>query len=167
MKILRHTYGCSSCQSISPELMSSTACSSATSESSRLNCDRLLPKSKMASDTTPNPPFFSCSRLTAISPLRVSVSLSGSYRTAARKDMISIQQPFSRMIWSSQGSWTPVEDNKAQMIPVCMILIKAQKQGRTTIWLLSFKWSFEIPSTIKYLPKRLLTRLTRLQCPPL
>lgn len=58
--------------------MSSTAWSRATSVSSRLKAERDLPRSKMASETTPRPPFLSCSRLTAISPLSVSVSLSGS-----------------------------------------------------------------------------------------
>lgn len=46
--------------------------------SSRLKEDSDIPRSKMASDTTPRPPFFSWPRVTAISPFRVRVSLSGS-----------------------------------------------------------------------------------------
>lgn len=62
----------------SPDDMSRTAWRRATSVSSRLNEERDMPRSKMASDTTPRPPFFSWPLVTAISPFSVKVSLSGS-----------------------------------------------------------------------------------------
>lgn len=87
-----------------PDCMSRTAASRASSVLSSFNLDNPTANSNIGSTRSPRPSDLSCDLCRQTPLCIVMVSFSGSYRQAARRHMISIQQDFSNRIWSSTNN---------------------------------------------------------------
>lgn len=88
-----------------PDCINNTAASNASSVLSNLSLDKPTANSNIGSTRRPSPSDLSCDLCRQTPLCIVMVSFSGSYRQAARRHMISMQQDFSNRIWSSTNNY--------------------------------------------------------------